>query len=92
MFGFGKSEPGGRIPTQFPMQITRKTATGGLLQFNAFVSGYFVGKGSKAAFSITTIAADRMPDIDIKSFSPSEIAEIERYATRVEYKKLIGCH
>ena len=90
MFGFGKREPSGKIPAQFSIPIVRKKADGGTLQFDARVSGYFVGTGGKAAFTITSISADRIPNMDIKSFTAAEIAEIEHHAVSVEYKKLIG--
>ena len=54
------------------------------------VSGYFAGTGGKPSFTITSISANRIPNMDLKSFNPSEIAEIEKHAINVEYKKLIG--
>lgn len=90
MFGFGKKASLGKIPTQFSIPISRKKADGGVLQFDALVSGYFVGTGGKAAFTITSISANRIPNMDIESFNPSEIAEIQKHALEVEYKKLIG--
>ncbi len=92
MFGFGNRESAGRIATQFSIPITRKVATGGTLQFVAQISGYFLGRGSKVAFVVSSIAAERIPHMDLSSFSPSEISEIERHAITVEYKKLIGKH
>ena len=90
MFGFGKKEPAGKIPTQFSFPIKRKKADGSILQFDAMISGYFSGTGGKAAFTVTSVSANRIPNMDLKSFDSSEIAEIEKYAINVQYKKLIG--
>ena len=90
MFGFGKKEPTATISTKFTAPIERKRADGGILKFDVQVSGYFVGSGGKPAFTITSISANGIPNMDVSSFNPSEITEIEKYALNIQYKKLIG--
>jgi hypothetical protein len=87
MFGFGKQESSATIPTKFPMPIKRRRADGGVVEFNVQVSGYFFGSKGKPGFTITSVSADGLPNM---ALVPTEIAEIEKYAVNVQYKKLFG--
>ncbi len=90
MFGFGKNKSTAKIPASFTAPIERKRADGETLKFDVHVSGYFAGSGGKPAFTITSIATNGVPNMDLSGFNPSEIAELKKYALNVEYKKLIG--
>jgi hypothetical protein len=89
MFGFGKKESTAKLRTQFMIPLQRKRADGTLFEFKVQVTGYFVGAGGKPAFTIGSVSADGT-NIELSSFSQSEIADITKYALNVQYKKMIG--
>lgn len=89
MFGFGKKEPSAKLPVKFTIPIDRKKADGSTLEFKVQVSGYFAGSGGKPTFTITGMSANGIPNMDMASFNPSELAAIEKHALNVEYKKLV---
>jgi hypothetical protein len=87
MFGFGNKESTAKVPTRFSMPIKRKRADGGDLELNVMVSGYFVGSKGKPAFTISSASVDGLPNMTLNA---TEIAEIEKYALNIQYKKLFG--
>jgi len=90
MFGFGKKQEFSKLPTKFEMPLERRVGDGRNIQFNIRVSGSFLGKGGKPTFSISAVEIDGAPNTDLSTFSSAEIAQIERYAIDVQYKKLLG--
>jgi hypothetical protein len=87
MFGFGSKESTAKVPTKFSMPIKRKRADGGDLEFNVMVSGFFFGSKGKPGFTISSASVDGLPNMTLNA---TEIAEIEKYAVNIQYKKLFG--
>jgi hypothetical protein len=87
MFGFGKQDQSAKLPARFNMPLKRKRPDGGILELNVLVAGNFVGSGGKPVFVITRASVDGLPDLKLLS---TEIAEIEKYAVEIHYKKLFG--
>jgi len=80
--------PSARLHRQFQLTIERKTQAA-LLEFDATVNGYFVGKRGKADFIAEGIKVKGIPTMDIQHFMPEEIKVVKKYAVSVEYPKLL---
>ncbi len=78
-----------RIPAEFPLMLERKT-TDATLQFDATVKGYFVPKGGKPDFVASEITVDGAPEMNLRSFFPSELKMVSRYALSVELPRKLG--
>jgi hypothetical protein len=87
MFGFGKKESSAQLPTNFTMPLKRKRADGGVLELNVMVKGYFSGSKGKPTFTVSSASVDGLPNMTLDA---TEIAEIEKYAVNIQYKKLFG--
>jgi hypothetical protein len=80
-----------RIPAEFPVTLERKT-TEAVLQFDATVRGFFVPKGGKPDFVAAEITVKGAPEMNLRSFFPSELKEVSRHALSVEFPKRLGRH
>ena len=60
-----------------------------MMQFNAMVSGYFVGRGGKADFVTEKVIVQGIPEMNLRSFLPDELKEVKRYAISVEYPRML---
>ena len=79
----------GRLHRQFRVKIERRTQSA-VLEFDAMVNGYFVGRGGKADFVAEAIKVKAIPTMDIRHFMPDEIKAVKKYAVSVEYPKLLA--
>jgi hypothetical protein len=84
-----EDRPSGRLHRQFQVKIERKTPAA-VLEFDATVSGYFVGCRGKAEFVAEAISVKEIPTMDLRHFMPQEIKEVKKYALSVEYPRLLG--
>jgi hypothetical protein len=88
LFGFD-DRPSGRLHRQFDVKIERKTSSA-VLEFDAIVSGYFVGFKGKPDFIAEGITVKGLPTMGLKHFMPEEIKAVKRYAISVEYPKVLA--
>jgi hypothetical protein len=78
-----------RISAEFPVTLERRTPAA-TLQFDATVKGFFVPKWGKADFVPSEITVKDAPEMNLKSFFPSELKEVSRYALSVEFPRRLG--
>jgi len=88
LLGLG-DRPSGRLHRQFQLKIERKTQAA-VFEFDATISGYFVGCHGKADFIAEGIKVKNIPTMDLRHFMPEEIKAVKRYAVSVEYPKLLA--
>jgi hypothetical protein len=86
----GEEPASPRMPSEFDVKIERRTSSKDVLQFDARVKGYFIGKGGKPDFVAETIHILGIPDMNIRQFFSAEIKEVKKYALSVELPKTLG--
>ena len=86
---FGERQPAeSRLRREFPLVITRLSGEAEM-NFDAQVTGYFVGRNGKPDFVTERIAIRGIPQLNIKDMLPDEIKQVKRYALSVEYPRLL---
>ena len=83
------SGPSMAIRSEFNVKIERKVKDA-VVQFDARVKGHFIPKGGKADFIAEEITVNGMESVNLRSFFPRELKDVQKYALSVEYPKALS--